>query len=276
MPETTKVSGRSTLYSVRRPVGVFFICSNKAANDESAMLSRKVSTCTSPRLDDQRPPLLPRVAWLLTSLPGMPRNTPGITGSSTIFQPTCSRCDFTAPAKCCAFLRSENAGFLALLFFLERLHRRDRAVAEFAGDAAIIVSRPDQVGLDRQRARLPASRHRHRGSRHRPCLRPRRARVFRQAQAFRLRRWQQALPPVSARVSPPAWSRALPQAALGFAAGLASGLRRRLASGLAPGLGCCAAAGKARATANRHAIMGTRIEQALARFFRGTYMDSGD
>ena len=84
-----------------------------------------------------------------TSLVGMPSRTP-VPGSVTIFQPTLSCCLFAVSASDAALLRIEHAGRLAAAGFLEFLDRIDHALADVAGDRAVILADPGKVRLQRQ------------------------------------------------------------------------------------------------------------------------------
>ena len=79
----------------------------------------------------------------------MPSRAP-VPGSVTIFQPTLSwRCLAVSASTLRSFGLSTPVGFAAARFlkFLDRLHH---ALADFAGNGAIVLADPGEVRLDRQ------------------------------------------------------------------------------------------------------------------------------
>ena len=108
---------------------------------------RNVSTEVSPRCEAQRlmPPLTCRVRHQLG------RNADARAGRRIVDDAPADRVllRLRGGRERGALRQIEHAGFLAAVALLERLDGRDRALAEFAADHAVVVAGPDQVVLDR-------------------------------------------------------------------------------------------------------------------------------
>ena len=84
-----------------------------------------------------------------TSFVGMPSRAP-VPASVTIFQPTLSLPAPRGLGQHAALLRIEHAGRLAAPVLLKFLDGGDHALADVAGDGAIVLADPGEVRLDRQ------------------------------------------------------------------------------------------------------------------------------